>query len=210
MEEWGVNISGKVVGSLKVTGLIRLISDFRNSTAHIQYDKKTNVLMLQVFTPQVHLLWSVHRSSSMSQWCGRGQPLWRGWHCVHPPVAASPTALQMQLPCNGVHFPLTERKRKPQCKCWIIDTMRKVGCSDYTPKVVMCTCARCRSYCCILTRWFLIRSSTASTLYLYSSRHSIRHLETESRHPIYGATLCQDTGGSFTFKLSNCFTVCES
>lgn len=38
------------------------------------------------------------------------------------------------------------------------------------------TCARCKSYCCMFTRWFLIRSSTASTLYLYSSRHSIKHL----------------------------------
>lgn len=29
----------------------------------------------------------------------------------------------------------------------------------------------------MFTKWFRINSSTASTLYLYSSRHSIRHLQ---------------------------------
>lgn len=35
----------------------------------------------------------------------------------------------------------------------------------------------------MFTKWFRIRSSTASTLYLYSSRHSIRHLETKGETP---------------------------
>lgn len=33
----------------------------------------------------------------------------------------------------------------------------------------------------MFTKWLRINSSTASTLYLYSSRHSIRHLQTNKR-----------------------------
>lgn len=97
----------------------------------IQKSLKTriNALMTQPFTPQVRWLWSVHRSSLMSRLCGRGQPLWRGWHCVHPPAEASPTAWQMLPPCNADHFPLTGRKQKPVLAShgsdgWFRDTVK--------------------------------------------------------------------------------------
>lgn len=59
-----------------------------------------------------------------------------------------------------------------------LSTALKADCNFPPPKKqVLFTCARWRSYCCMLTRWLRISSSTASTLYLYSSLHSIRHLK---------------------------------